>query len=64
MVYSLRCNTPSDESSVSLQDFDNLQTSTFENMLGTVISDNAWKQVGLPINETDVSIRQAVDLTN
>ena len=31
MVYSLRCSTPSDESSVILQDFDNLQRTTFDN---------------------------------
>ena len=29
MVYSLRCNTPSDESSATLQDFDNLQRNNF-----------------------------------
>ena len=61
MVYSLRCNTPSDESSVILQDFDNLQRTTFENMLSTVIGDSAWKQTFLPINKTGVGIRQAVD---
>ena len=43
MVYSLRCNTASDESSVFLRDFDNLQRTTFESMLGTVLSDSAWK---------------------
>ena len=61
MVYSLRCNTPSDESSVILRDFDNLQRTTFENMLGTVISASAWKQACLPINKNGVGIRQAVD---
>ena len=30
-------------------------------MLGTVISDNAWKQACLPINETGVEIRKAVE---
>ena len=61
MVYSLRCTTPSDESSVILQDFDNLQRTTFEIMLGTVISDKAWKQACLPISKTGVGISQAVD---
>ena len=61
MAYSLRCNTPSDESSVILQDFDNLQRTTFENMLGTGIGDSAWKQTCVPINKTGVGIRQAVD---
>ena len=61
MVYSLRCNTPSEESSVILQDFDNLQRTTFENMLGTVISNKAWKQSCLPISKTGVGIGQAVD---
>ena len=32
VVYSQGCNIPSDESPVVLQDFDNLQRSTFENM--------------------------------
>ena len=61
MVNSLRCNTPSEESSVILQDFDNLQRTTFEIMLGTVISDNAWKQSCLPISKSGVGIGQAVD---
>ena len=61
MVYSLRCNTPSDESSVILQDFDKLQGTTFENVLGTLISDKAWKQACLPISKTGVGIRQAID---
>ena len=61
MVLSLRCNTPSDDSSAILQDFDNLQRTTFENMLGTVISDNAWKQSSLPISKMGVGIKQAVD---
>ena len=61
MVYSPRCNSPSDESSVILQVFYNVQRTTFENMLGTVISDNAWKQACLPISKTGVDIRQAVD---
>ena len=30
-------------------------------MLGSVISDNAWKQACLPISKTGVGIRQAVD---
>ena len=42
-------------------DFDNLQRTTFEKMLGTVISDNAWKQACLPISKTGVGIRHAVD---
>ena len=60
MVYSLRCNTPSDETSVILQGFDYLQRTTFENVLGTVISDIAWKQACLPISKTSVGIRQEV----
>ena len=61
MVYYVLCNNPSDESSVILQDFDNLHRTTFENMLGTVISDSAWKQACLPTMKTGVGIRQAVD---
>ena len=58
---TLRCNTASDEYSVILHDFDNLQRTTFKNILGTVISENAWKQACLPISKTGVGIRQAVD---
>ena len=61
MVCSLPCNTQSDESSFLLQDFDNLQRTTFENFLSTVISDSASKKACLPINKTGVGFRQAVD---
>ena len=59
-VYSQRCNTPSNKSSVILQDFDNLQRTTFENMLDTFISDNACKQAYLPINKNGLGIGPAV----
>ena len=35
MVYWLRCNTPSTESNIILEKFDNLQRTTFENILGS-----------------------------
>ena len=44
-----------------MQDFDNIQRTTFENILGTVISDNAWKQACPPISKTGVGFRQAVN---
>ena len=61
MVYSLQCNTPLQECSVILQDFDNHQRICFENTLVTVITDNFWTQACQPISESDVEIRLAVD---
>ena len=60
-VCFVRCNTPSEESSVILQDFDNLQFTDFENMLDTVISDNARKQACVLVSKTGVGIRGPVD---
>ena len=60
MVYSLRCNTPSDEYLVIFPEFVNLQRTAFENMLGNNIGDIAWKQACLPISKTGFGIRQAV----
>ena len=61
MVKSLRCNTPSVEFSVILHYFDSLQGTKIVKILGTVISDNAWKQACLPLSKTGVGIRQAID---
>ena len=61
MVYSLRCNSPSDESNKILQKFDSVQRSTFESILGALLSDTSWGQACLPINKTGVGIRRSAD---
>ena len=61
MVYSLRCNSPSDESNEILRKFDSVQRSTFEGILGALLSDTSWDQACLPINKTGVGIRRSAD---
>ena len=60
-VYSLRCNTPSEEAVNIFQDFDSLQRTSFENILGTVWSNESWHQPCLPISKTGIGIRRASD---
>ena len=59
LVYSLRCNTPSTESKIILEKFDHLQRTTFENILGSVISDNSWEQACLPKSKTGDGVRRS-----
>ena len=61
LVYSLRCNTPSTESNIILEKFDNLQQTAFENILGSVISDNSWEHVYLPVSKTGAGIRRSLN---
>ena len=61
MVFSLRCNSPSDESNKILGKFDSLQSATFEASLGVLMSDTSWDQAGLTINKTGVGIRRSAD---
>ena len=61
MVYSLRCNTPSEEAVDIFEELDSLQRTTFENILGTVLSYESWHQACLPINKTGIGIRRASD---
>ena len=61
MVYSLRCNTPSEEAVNIFEEFDSLQRTTLENILGTVLSNEAWHQACSPINKTGIGIRRASD---
>ena len=58
LVYSLRCNTPSPESNKILEKFDHLERTTFENILGSVISNNSWDQACLPISKTGAEVRR------
>ena len=60
LVYSLRRNTPSTESKTILEKFDHLQRTTFENILGSVISDNSWEQACLPISKTGAGVRRSL----
>ena len=53
MVYSLRCNTPSEEAVNIFEEFDSLQRTTFENILGSVLCNESWHQACLPINKTN-----------
>ena len=61
MVYSLRCNSPSDESNQILRKIDSVQRATFESILGVLLSDTSWDQAFLPINKTGVGIRRSAD---
>ena len=61
LVYSLRCNAPSTESHIILEKFDHLQRITFENILGSVISDNSWEQACLPISKTGAGVRRSLN---
>ena len=58
MAYSLRCNTP-EEAVKIFEEFDSLQRTTFENILGTVLSNGSWHQACLPITKTVIGIRRA-----
>ena len=60
MVDSMRCITP--EKAVTIfEEFDLLQRTTFENILGTVLSNESWYQACLPINKTGIGIGRASD---
>ena len=60
LVYSLRCNTTSTESNIKLEKFNHLQRTTFENILGSVISDNSWEQGCLQISKTRAGVRRSL----
>ena len=61
VVYSLRCNSPSNESNKIIRKFDSVQRATFEGILGVLLSDTSWDQACLPINKTGVGIRRSAD---
>ena len=48
-VYSLRCNTPSEEAVNIFEEFDSLQRTTFDNITGTLLSNESRHQACLPI---------------
>ena len=59
MVYSQRCNTPSEEAVKFFEEHDSLQRTNFENLLGTILSNESWHQSCLPINKTRIRVRRA-----
>ena len=61
LVYSLRYNTPTTESNIILEKFGHLQRTTFENILGSVISDISWEQARLPIGKTRAEFRRSLN---
>ena len=61
MVYSLRCNSPSDESILILRKFDSVQRATFEGILEVLLSDTSCDQACLPTNKSGVGIRGSAD---
>ena len=61
MVYSLRCNSPPDDSNKILRKFDSVQRATFESILGVLLSDTSWDQACLPINKTGIGTRRSAD---
>ena len=61
MVYSLLCNSPSEESNKILRIFDSVQRATFEGIFGVLLSDISWDQACLPVNKTGVRIRRSAD---
>ena len=60
-LYSLRCNTPSEEAVKTFEQFESLQRTTFQNILVTVGSNGSWHQACLPINKTGIGVRRAFD---
>ena len=52
MVYTLRCNNPSEESNRILRKFDAVQPTFFEAIRGVLMSDTSWDQACLPKNKT------------
>ena len=61
MVYSPRCNTPLEAAINIFEEFDSLQRTTFENILGTVLSNESWHQACLSIKKTGIGIWRASD---
>ena len=57
----MRCNRSSEEALKTFEQFDSHQRTTFENILGVVMSNESWHQACLPINKTGVRFLQASD---
>ena len=61
LVFSLRCSTPSSECNKILEKFDYLQRTTFENTMGSVISNKSSDQACLPISKTGAGTRRSLN---
>ena len=59
LVYSLRTNTPSNEMLEVLKSFDDGQREMLDQIVGSIIDDDAWKQSSLPIGLSRLGIRQS-----
>ena len=60
-MHSLRSNTPSEDAFKISEEFDSVQRTTFETLLGTVLPEESWHQAYLPINKTETRVRRAFD---
>ena len=60
-MYSLRCNTSTPESNKLLGNFCHLQQTSFENILGSVISNNSRDQACPPISKTGAGARRSLN---
>ena len=59
LVYSLRTNTPSNDMLEVLKSFDDGQREVLDQIVGSIIDDDAWKQSSLPIGLSGLGIRQS-----
>ena len=59
LVYSLRTNTPSNETLELLKSFDDGQGEVLDQIVGSIIDDDAWKQSSLPISLSGLGVRQS-----
>ena len=59
LVYSLRTNTPSNEMLEVLKSFDDGQREVLDQIIGTIIDDDAWQQSSLPISLSGLGVRQS-----
>ena len=59
LVYSLRTNTPSNEMLEVLKSFDDGQREVLDQIIGSIIDDDAWQQSSLPISLSGLGVRQS-----
>ena len=63
LVYSLRNNTPTRDLIDVLKVFNSSERDAFDQIIGTVPCDNAWKQSTLPINFSGLGVRHSQEQT-
>ena len=59
LVYSLPTNTQSKEMLEVIKTFDDGQREVFDQIVGTIFGDDAWKQSSLPISLSGLGVRQS-----